>query len=120
MALFFWFLTAGWAAVIFYFSSLTGAQVPSVLPDFIPHFIEYFVFACLLSASVWTTKKELPAGRIGLWAIIITSLYAASDEFHQSFVSGRNPDVKDWAVDVLAALVVAAAINLVRVLRSRR
>lgn len=90
------------------------------MPDFIPHFIEYFIFAGLAAAAVWSTKKELPAGRLGLWAITITSIYAASDEFHQAFVPGRTPDIRDWAVDMAGALVVAGIIFSVRVLRSRR
>lgn len=115
-----WFLTVVWAGVIFCFSTITGSNVPSVLPDFIPHFIEYFIFATLLTASIWTTKKQMPAGLIGLWAICLTSIYAASDEFHQSFVPGRSPDVKDWAVNVMAAITVAVIVYLVRVRLSRK
>ncbi|MFA5866525.1 MAG: VanZ family protein [Actinomycetota bacterium] len=120
IAIILWTLTILWGGVIFYFSSLAGSQIPSVMPDFIPHFIEYFIFAALTAAAVWSTKKELPAGRLGLWAITITAIYAASDEFHQAFVPGRTPDGKDWAVDVAGAIAVAGIIYLVRVLRSRR
>jgi VanZ family protein len=115
-----WAATFIWAAVIFYFSTMTGSNVPSVMPDFIPHFIEYAVFACLLTAAIWATKKQMPAGLIGLWAICFTSIYAASDEFHQSFVPGRTPDVKDWAVDVLAAIVIAAVFFFLRARPLRR
>jgi VanZ family protein len=115
-----WTATAAWAGVIFYFSSLTGAQVASPIPDYIPHFIEYFILAGLLIAAIWATEKEMPAGLIGLWAISLTAIYAASDEFHQGFTAGRTPDIKDWAWDVAGAVVVAGTIYMVRVLRSRR
>ena len=97
------------------------------MPDFIPHFIEYFILAGLVSASVWSTtmpagrqEKELPSGGLSLWAITITVIYAASDEFHQAFVPGRTPDIRDWAVDAAGALAVAGIIYSIRVLRSRR
>lgn len=112
-----WVLTGMWAGVIFFFSSLPGSSVPSAIPDYIPHFIEYAVFAGLVLAALWATKKELPAGNLSLWAIIITGLYAASDELHQAFIPGRTPDIKDWAVDVLAAAVVAVVVYFVRARR---
>ena len=115
-----WVLTAAWAGVIFYFSTLTGSQVPSVLPDYVPHFAEYAILAILLWLSVRATKKQLPPSLIGLWAIGITTIYAASDEFHQSFVPGRLMDVRDWAVDTSAAIVVAAALGYVIARRSRK
>jgi len=115
-----WFLTAVWAGVIFFVSSLTGSQVPSVMPDYIPHFAEYAVLATLVWLSVRATKKQLPPSLTGLWAICLTTIYAASDEFHQSFVSGRTPDVKDWAVDTLAALTLAAVLGYVTTRRSRK
>ncbi len=90
------------------------------MPDFIPHFIEYLVFAGLAASAVASTKKEMPAGALSLWAISVTAIYAASDEFHQAFVPGRTPDFKDWAVDVAGAVAVAGIIYLVRALRSRR
>lgn len=106
-----------WAGIIFFFSSLPGSSVASPIPDYIPHFIEYAVFAGLVLAALWATKKELPAGRLGLWAIIITGLYAMTDELHQALVPGRTPDVRDWAVDVGAAVVVAAVVYVVRARR---
>ena len=112
-----WTLTGVWAGVIFFFSSLPGSTVSTPIPDYIPHFIEYAVFAGLVLAALWATKKELPAGRLGLWAIILTGLYAVTDELHQAFIPGRTPDIRDWAVDVGAAVVVAA---VVYVFRARR
>ncbi len=117
MALLLWILTGVWAGVIFFFSSLPGSSVATPIPDYIPHFIEYVVFAGLVSAALWTTKKELPAGRLGLWAIIITGLYAVTDELHQAFIPGRTPDIRDWAVDVGAAVVVAVVVYFFRARR---
>lgn len=36
--------------------------------------------------------------------ILLCSLYAFSDEFHQSFVPGRDADIYDVIADILGAL----------------
>jgi VanZ family protein len=38
-------------------------------------------------------------------AVAIALLYAASDEFHQSFVHGRSGSPVDWAIDVVGVVV---------------
>ena len=115
-----WFLSIAWAAIIFWFSSMPGTDVPSILPDYIPHFVEYAILGFLVWGAVRLTKKQQPAGLVSLWAVCITSIYAVSDEFHQSFIPGRTPDIKDWAVDTAAAIVAAAVMWSVKALRSRR
>lgn len=44
-------------------------------------------------------------GDISKWKLILlfVILYAASDEFHQSFVPGRGPSVIDVGIDTLGA-----------------
>jgi VanZ family protein len=43
-------------------------------------------------------------------ATSIASLYGISDEFHQSFVPGRTPDVVDWLADTSGALLAVLLI----------
>lgn len=48
----------------------------------------------------------LGSGRKAAWlALGLCILYAASDEFHQSFVPGRGPRVMDIGIDTLGSLV---------------
>jgi VanZ family protein len=44
-------------------------------------------------------------------ACLITIVYGATDEFHQSFVPGRDADVFDLCADALGALAAAGAIR---------
>lgn len=46
-------------------------------------------------------------------------LVAASDEFHQSFVPGRTPAVRDVAIDLTGALLALAVLELGLALRRR-
>ena len=42
-------------------------------------------------------------------AIVATSLYGATDEWHQSFVPMRDSDVRDWVADTLGGTAGAVA-----------
>jgi VanZ family protein len=45
----------------------------------------------------------------GPWpALLITLGYAASDEWHQTFVSGRHGSPVDWAIDATGVAIAAA------------
>ena len=54
-------------------------------------------------------------------AVLMTILYAASDEWHQKFVPGRNSSLIDVCIDTTGGLIGIAAFCLVRKgLRSRQ
>ena len=100
-------LAALMAVVIFAFSAVPGDSYPAH-PGFlniIAHFFEYLIFASLLTIAL--TGGSLKAWQVILFAVMIASLYAASDEIHQYFVPGRWSDPADWAVDTLGATVGA-------------
>ena len=39
-----------------------------------------------------------------IWTIIIGAIYASSDEFHQRFIPGRGPSIKDVGIDTLGVI----------------
>ena len=51
------------------------------------------------------------------WALVLAVLYGATDEFHQSFVPGRDMSVSDLMVDLIGA---SAALLIVTLLHARR
>ena len=87
-----------WMGLIFYLSS--RSSVGPDLPEFtrwIAHFTEYATLAALWS---WALLPILgPRGLLA--AAVISALYAASDEWHQSFVPGRDSDPKDFLIDCI-------------------
>lgn len=99
-----------WMAVIFALSSLPGSAVPGTFGSF-GHFVLYFVLGGLYFLALPASSRPWLA--FGL-AIALASVYGVTDEFHQSFVPGRMPDVMDWAVDTLGALTAVSSIALVR------
>jgi VanZ family protein len=85
-----------WMALIFWMSS--RSTVGPDLPEFtrwIAHFTEYATLAAL-----WFWALAPVLGRQALIAAAaISALYALSDEWHQSFVPGRDSDPKDFLID---------------------
>ena len=91
---------------------LAEQMTPSMIDvtDFIirkvAHVTEYAILSLLVSRSVGikmnSTKRErlVPAG--------ISSLYALSDEFHQSFVPSRGATYTDVMWDTLGGLIGSA------------
>ncbi len=69
------------------------------------HVSEYAILALLL----WRALRSGPTLRTKLptlfnAVLLACAVFAASDEFHQSFVKSRNPSVGDVLLDVVGAL----------------
>lgn len=106
-----WLAVAAYAAVIFYFSSRPGHDVPSWAGahDKILHALEYAGLALLLARA---------GGRWWL-AVLIAAAFALTDEYHQSFVPNRSGnDLGDLSADAGGALIGAGAWLLLRARRS--
>jgi VanZ family protein len=68
------------------------------------HFGEY----ALLCFLWWRALASVTCPRrAALLAFLITSGYAATDEFHQTFVEGRHGNPLDWMIDTAGAALVA-------------
>jgi len=110
-------LAIAWAIVIFILSAIPADNYPDH-PGFlnnVVHFFVYFVLAALIVAAL--TGGKLKPVPIALIAIVISSVYGATDEFHQYFVPGRLCDPVDWAVDTLGA--IAGALVASKLLRRK-
>jgi VanZ family protein len=72
------------------------------------HFGEY----ALLCFLWWRFLRTAMADRrAALVALLISSLYAATDELHQSFVEGRHGTPVDWVIDTAGAAAAAFAVT---------
>ena len=87
------------------------------------HFTEYLLLGAALTNALrftpWTIFESnataRPAGMLGdfpapLIALIFSSLYGVSDEFHQIFTPSRSCDPMDWLVDTCAAAIGTAIV----------
>ena len=126
-----WLPVVLWMGLIFALSTSLGAGdntsrfigpflhwlLPQAAPDTIAHlhflirkaghFTEYAILALLLQRAIGGRGV-----RPFVLALVIATAYAATDEFHQSFVSGRMASPWDVLIDAagaLTALALAAA-----------
>jgi VanZ family protein len=110
-----WLPALIWAGLIFFLSNqpketydrlgLTG-QLFSVGG----HLVAYAGLMALLVLA-WRKSSELPPKRVYIIAFLLVALYGLSDEYHQSFVSGRTATVADWLVDLVGATLAWIAIS---------
>lgn len=104
--------------IIFLFS----ARPHSELPDFdradrIVKKGAHMVGYALLAAAYWRALNFQRGKRWLAWGVAV--IYAVTDEFHQSFVPGRNPSIWDVLIfDNLGALVSIGLLQLYKTQRS--
>ena len=102
-----WLPIVVWATVIFALSSIpslgTGLGTWDILLRKLAHAAEYAILGALLARAM----AAAPAFLAGV-------AYAVTDEFHQTFVAGREGTPLDVAID---AVGVAIGIVLLRRLR---
>ncbi|HEV2129330.1 MAG TPA: VanZ family protein [Thermomicrobiales bacterium] len=101
-------------AVIFTFSDQPKLpQIPSLstqITSVAGHFTVYLVLALLLWWALGVF--DLSTRQRYAIAFVIATLYGISDEWHQSFVPGRQPDVLDVLTDAIGVTTGLLAIHL--------
>ena len=101
--------------VIFFLSSRTGNELHKAFPflsDFnIGHIIAYFILAFLV---YYALNKTVQSKTVNRWNIAICLLYGITDEYHQSFVPTRNPDIGDLMRDMVGAVIAILVINYIK------
>lgn len=102
-----------WAIVIFLFSNHPSVRASSIqLEDFVikktAHMIEYAIFTILVYRAF--LNSNVKPQKALLLSFLVAILYAASDEFHQSFTPGREPTVRDVIFDTIGSVL---AINFI-------
>jgi len=114
-----WLPAVLWMVVIFYLSAHPDLPhhpeaMMAVIIKKMGHVVEYGILSGL---SLWALRDDSrPTSSYRFWwALAIAGLYAVSDETHQYFVRGRNPQAMDVGFDLLGACLALAFIaRLVR------
>jgi len=109
----YWLPPLAWMGVIFFLSAqpdLPGPPQPFIDAPLKKgaHLVAYALLA-LLCWRALSQGKEVDGRTLAL-AFAIAVAYGISDEFHQSFVPGREPSLRDVFIDAAGA---AAALGVV-------
>lgn len=98
-----WLWPVALAAVIVYASGRGAVAAPNIIG--IDKIVHFFVFGLLATLVV---RNGYPPRRSWI-AVVMVSLFGATDEWHQSFTPGRSMQSADWVADTLGAAVAVAA-----------
>jgi hypothetical protein len=111
---------AAWMGAIFYLSSRTGDDMSGWLSQFqrfIPfmegldwgHFLAYFILSLTYAWAFGSVKLNWNHKLI---VVLLCALYGITDEYHQSFVPGRAPDIMDLRNDAIGAALAMLCITI--------
>jgi VanZ family protein len=122
-----WALVILWMILIFSFSTEPFSSEKStpflaaLLADLLPHslarhmdiivylirklshWIEYLILGILLMRALKPHISSQPPLRRMIWCIFLATLYAATDEYHQTLVPGRSANPLDVLIDSFGA-----------------
>ena len=76
------------------------------------HASVYLVLAILLSCYFGSLNKTKLL-KYNLYSLIISFLYACSDEYHQTFVIGRSGELTDVLIDTFGAIIGIVLFDIV-------
>lgn len=97
---------------IFSISAMSDpGPLPGDMSDKSGHFIGYAILGALVLRALAGGRRAGLSWRAAMLAVVISGAYGVTDEFHQSFVPGRTPDVMDALADTLGAATAAVVIT---------
>ncbi len=109
----YWLPVLAHMALTFYFSHQPRLPGP---PMSIPYFdkimhASFFGLLAFLFLRAWLKGDYsfINLKTVGV-TLLFVGLYGLSDEFHQSFIPTRSPDLADWLADMTGAVVVCVTV----------
>jgi VanZ family protein len=84
------------------------------------HVTEYALLCMLLYHSLVKRPRLEWRKWPAIWSVVIAGLYSLTDEFHQRFVPGRGPSLRDSGLDTLGACLGIVIVYAVYRLAARK
>ncbi len=92
--------------VVFALSHMSKPPLPAVLWDLsdkVLHAAEYLPLGYLCARALRGSAR-----RRAVLGLLVSAVFGLSDEFHQSFIPGRESSLWDWAADLTGSAVGAS------------
>jgi VanZ family protein len=103
--------------MVFALSHMSHPPLPAVLwalPDKVLHAGEYLILGYLCARAFrGDTRRRAVLG------VLTAALFGLTDEFHQSFIPGRDANLWDWAADGVGSAVGVLLFCWIAARRSR-
>ena len=74
------------------------------------HFTEYFVLALTIAFPLYL--YNIRGAKLFWITLLLSATFAGLDEYHQSFVDGRGPSIRDVGIDSLGAFLADVILYL--------
>jgi VanZ family protein len=107
-----WGPVLAYMALIFYSSSRPPPPLFRETPDYLLHLGGYFILGLLAVRAFGGGLPPREGSGAFLLGPLFAVLYAVSDEWHQSFVPGREASGLDLLADAIGASLAAAMVSL--------
>lgn len=107
--------------IMFHSSEADKAQYLEILHHIIrkcAHFVLYALLGLSAGGMFVSPRRKYPG--IWLYTVAFSTLYAVSDEFHQSLVAGRGPMLRDVLIDTAGSATGAAVFIALLILYNRK
>lgn len=115
-----WIPPVLWCGLIFYFSSLPELKTPFGIWDFIlrklAHAVEFGILTLLMARAL--SNYFLIKSRWLFYAALFSLLFAISDEYHQTFVAGREGTIRDVFIDGVGIVLMILIIKRFKLFES--
>ena len=95
--------------IIFFFSHQPGDSLDLPLfrgADKLSHMLAYGILSATVIFSFSAEMKREKKALVVTAAVLVPLLFGLSDEYHQSYVAGRNSDIFDVVADGAGGLIV--------------
>ena len=135
-------LVIAWMIVIFIFSAMAGDDsamlssgvlhsILKIVPGLaesetahlvvrkMAHMTEYAILCGLITNLEYQITHKIKVKYI-LIAILCSFTYACTDEFHQTFISGRSGNLGDVGIDTLGAVITGTAIIIINQIKNKK
>ncbi|HNQ50197.1 MAG TPA: VanZ family protein [Candidatus Omnitrophota bacterium] len=91
---------------IFFMSSRAGSDIPCIFArqDIVYHFCIYALLGWSFARALFFEMPRAGMLKIVCVCAVFGLLYGVSDEYHQSFVSGRSSEIFDIVIDTAGSL----------------
>ena len=110
--IYYWVPAILWMGLIFYLSSRPSVKVADEYTlNFLffktAHVVFYAILYFLLFRGFYSLQsKQDPPIKTYIWPMILSILYGASDELHQTFIPTRTGTVRDVFIDTLGIVLM--------------
>jgi len=114
-----WLPTIIWMLLIFAMSNQSSIKASYFDPlDFVikktAHITEYAILLIFMFRSLTLTwGKKFSIDKMENLSILITQIYAISDEWHQSHIAGRTATIRDMFIDFIGVMLGITILKLI-------